>query len=258
MRAPESVPSNQLRDTLHKRAEVLDALSKRLQTKPELVETLDLSRSTIDRAVRDLEDADCVRRTDGEYHLTPLGRVSLDKHREYAETVDGLFRSETIINSLPKHACIDEAFLRRVDVYSADPKAPESALKPVLDKLKGPENIYGLAPVVLSIYTDVFERLVEDPQFQAEVIVHEAALDSLVEFHRERIRKLAERDSFDFHVTDRTIPYALWIVERATNPIAGITVHDNGGIRGLLMNDTTEAVEWARSQYDKHLSNTDT
>jgi hypothetical protein len=62
-------------------------------------------------------------------------------------------------------------------------------------------------------------------------------------------------DHFDFYVTDQELPYALWIMEHDEHPLAGITVHENGGVRGVLMNDSAGAVRWARDEYAQYLDN---
>jgi DNA-binding IclR family transcriptional regulator len=59
-----------LRDVLNKWSNVLRYLSEMSARKPELVDESSISRSTVDRAIRDLIEVDCVTETEGRYTAT--------------------------------------------------------------------------------------------------------------------------------------------------------------------------------------------
>jgi predicted transcriptional regulator len=252
---PKSEDSAELRATLHKRHDVLAALATEPQTKPELVDTVGPSRSTIDRSISALEETGCIERRGSDYHLTQLGRVSLAEHDRYKETMNGVARTEDVLNVLPDDTCIDPVFLNGVTIQSADPHAPESALEASITHLESTDRLVGLAPVVLSLYTDVLTTLVREHGLRTEILLHESTLDSLLEYYQDRFSAMDMSDHFDFYVTDQELPYALWIMEHDEHPLAGITVHENGGVRGVLMNDSAGAVRWARDEYAQYLDN---
>lgn len=64
----------ELSTTLAKRFECLAALVDQPRTKSELDEVLDYSRSTLDRAIRDLRDVNLVAYEDGIWKPTFLGQ----------------------------------------------------------------------------------------------------------------------------------------------------------------------------------------
>ncbi|MFC4359266.1 helix-turn-helix transcriptional regulator [Halobium salinum] len=250
---PKSGDSTELRATLHKRHKVLTALATTPQTKPQLIETVGLSRSTIDRAINTLEEIGCIERHRGDYQLTQIGRVSLTEHERYKETMDGAVRARDFLNALPDDAHIDPVFFNGVTVQAAAPHAPESALEASITQLETTDRLVGLAPVILSLYTDVLTSLVRDHGLQSEILLQESTLDSLREYYQDQFSAMDMTDHFDFYVTDQELPYALWIMERDKHPLAGITVHENGGVRGVLTNDSTDAVRWAREEYTQYL-----
>lgn len=244
--------STELRETVDKRYDVLAALASKPQTKPELVDTIDLSRSTIDRAVGALEDTGCIKRRGSDYHLTQLGHVSLDEYTRYRETITGVAAASDVIDALPADVHIDPVFFRGVTVHTANPHAPESALGESIEQLESTDQLLGLAPVVLSLYTDVLTDLVSEHDLRAEILLHENTLNSLVEYYQDGFSEIRMADYFDFFVTDQDLPYALWIMERDECPLVGITVHEKGGVRGVLMNDSPDAVSWARKVYEQY------
>jgi len=78
-------------DVVTKRYEFLVALSTP-KTKPELVASLDRSRSTVDRAVGALRDADLVERTGSEYVVTYAGRQATAAYEAFRDRLDALQR----------------------------------------------------------------------------------------------------------------------------------------------------------------------
>lgn len=242
-----------LRETLHKRYNVLAALATKPQTKPELVNTIDPSRSTIDRAISALEEVACIERRRTHYHLTQLGHVALTEHKQYRETMNGIARAEDILNVLPDDVDVDPAFLRGVSVQSSDPHAPESVLETSITQLESADTLVGLAPVILSIYTNVLTDLVRKQGLQVEIILHENTLDSLLKYYSDQFTTAEVTDYFDFYVTEQDLPYALWIMEQDDDSLVGITIHENGGVSGVLTNDTPDAVGWAYDQYTTYL-----
>ena len=95
--------STKLRSTLHKRHNVLAALAVEPKTKPELVDTVESSRSTIDRAISALEATDCIERLGSDYHPTQLGRVSLAEglaEFDNMNSVAGTLEERPLIHSL--------------------------------------------------------------------------------------------------------------------------------------------------------------
>lgn len=71
----------------------LDYLSDTVAEKRSLPEALDTSRSTVDRAIRTLEDHGLVIRTDGGYTATELGRLSAERYRAFVRDERALFET---------------------------------------------------------------------------------------------------------------------------------------------------------------------
>lgn len=242
-------PGEELRATLHKRSDTLAALAERPRTKPELVEEVGPSRSTVDRSISELEECGCVQRIGSKYHLTPLGRISLEEYRSYTETMDDIYEAGTVINALPDTVSIPSAFLCGASVYVADPNVPESALQPSIELLADANRLTGLAPVALTMYPKILDDLVGENDLEVEVVIERSTLETLLELSQERLERLIQGGDLTFLVTDESLPYALWIIEQPEDTYAGITVYENGGVQGVLINDSEAALSWARETY---------
>jgi len=59
---------------------------------------------------------------------------------------------------------------------------------------------------------------------------------------------LLEDENVSLQTASIPCSFGLWVVDSAE---AGITVFTDQGIRGILMNDTTDALDWATDQYER-------
>ncbi|AFK20884.1 hypothetical protein E6P09_18565 (plasmid) [Haloferax mediterranei ATCC 33500] len=243
---------DELLDVLHKRCTILEAVSDQPYTKPELVDVIGTSRSTIDRGIGDLKSVGCVERHNGKYSLTTKGRLALAEYTKYTDIVENLGRAGEILNYLPSDSPVSQAFLDDVSVYSSNPNVPDSALEASNKLLSSSTRLVGLAPTALSTYPHIIESSMRDQGISTEIVIEETVLDSIIEVRGEIMSRLASHEDVQFYRTDAELPYALWIIEQEDGATAGITVYENGGIQGVLMNDNPAAVSWARDVYREH------
>lgn len=243
--------TSDLRETVSKRYRVLQALADDPRTKPELVDRLECSRSTVDRATSDLLDVECIESTDvggSRFRLTQTGRVALEVERRYRDDADRLAALSALLNDLPSDAPMSEAFVSGADVYRSA-RAPDVALRPATELLVDADRMVGTATVVRNDYFDNLGGRLDDGGFELELVLDPELLAGIVENHDDEFERLLARDGVEAYTAETTIPYALWLTENGTDATAGITVHDDGGVKGTVVNGSARAVSWARSQY---------
>lgn len=144
-----------LRTVLANRHDVLCLLVAEPATKPELVDALDAARSTIDRAVRDLTDVDCVEPVDGRYRASTAGRIALSEHDEYRSGSEAVHDATAFVNALPVDSPPGVEMLRGCEITLAEPHAPEIALGHSIEVLDRATSMKGLAPVLLSRFPPI-------------------------------------------------------------------------------------------------------
>lgn len=249
----DSVTGDQVRDAVDKRTEVLTALSEEPRHKPALVDALDVSRSTVDRAIAELTDAGLVEREGSTYQATVSGTLALQTYTDYADRTDSLATATDIVNAVSDAARLDPVLLTDAEIHIAEPHAPEGALERVVTELRQANTLRGFVQVIKTSYVSMLHEEVVDHGLDIEVIVEREASDSLASLThgREMIVELFQSESFRVFETEAELPYALWVLEGDDHDVAGITVHDAGGIVGVVINDDEDAVEWCRSEYER-------
>jgi predicted transcriptional regulator len=252
----EAVDGEGLRDAVGKRADVLATIAGDAYRKPELVETLHVSRSTVDRALDDLLEAGLAESDGSTYRATTAGEVALAARRTYVDRTDAIADALPVLDALPDDAPVDPALLVGCTVHVPEPHAPESALAPVVDRLRTAERLRGFASVVKSSYVGIIHDQVVERDMTAEIVVQEGMRESLAGLARgrEQLQDLLAADTVSVLETDRPLPFALWLTDGPDGPFAGLTVHDadSGGVVGVLVNEEPAAVEWCESLYATH------
>lgn len=236
---------------LLKRAQTLDVLLTDPHTKPELVDALDCSRSTVDRAIDDLLEIDCIERTepnDSQYHATILGELMLQRHRDYLDGLQQLQDVRPILTELPADAPLSEAIIRDADVYRSV-HTPDIAFRPGQELLADATKLVGTAPVV---YREYFEGIIDrlnQGSFEFEVVMESSLFDTINQHYAAEFDTLTEFDSVQVYETDTSIPYGLWVMDHPATDTAGITFYNEGGGPGAIVNESTDAINWATEQY---------
>lgn len=241
-----------LRGVLDKRSDVLRYVRETPARKPELVDELPVSRSTVDRAIRDLIEVDCVTETEGRYTATKTGRLALTEHEGYVSTTDAIQQSAQLLNHLSESANVDPLLLEGASVTVAKPHAPDHALVPTTRLVENATTMKGLAPVVHRSYLTTLSAQFERDSFDAEIVAETDVISALSDFSTTLVDPFVRDESLSLYRTEERLPYALWLMETSTGTHAGITVYDSGGVAGTIVTDSAGAVAWARETYGEY------
>lgn len=239
--------------TLHKNSTCLRILTDDSRTKPELVDTLGCSRSTVDRKIRTLSENDLVEYADGNWKPTILGRLASQRRRSYLSAISDLANSASILSELDTDNPIDWRFLDGIDAYEADTAVPDGVVETLFDPTDKVTHIRGFAPRVLSGQMKLIYRNMSDASF--EFVLPTDVIDRLEDIHSEYMSGILASESVEVHRQTVPFSFGLWISD---DERAGIVVYTGRGIRGVLVNDTDEALSWADELYARTKEGTTT
>lgn len=248
----EELQGTTLRETVRKRSDVLDSLRSDPAPKPELVERLDVSRSTVDRAVDSLRETGLIRRTGGQYHVTVHGRLIVESYQEYVDATDALAKAAPILDTIPLDSGIDRSLLESGTIRLADPHAPENAITAAVEELQSAERLRVFSPIVKSNYINLVHEEVAEAGLDTDLVLGQGASESLASLATvtETLEGLLGAESFSLYTTDAELPYMLYLMTGGTDAV-GITVHDDGAIVGSVTANDPDAVAWGRERFDE-------
>jgi len=231
-------------DVVNRRADLLAALAAPRE-KRELVAELGLSRSTVDRALRELESMGLVTRWDG-YRLTIPGRLVAELYAEFTDALADVLPATDLLSVLPPDAPLDYAMLDDGTVEPAEPPAWTKPLDGVLTLIGRADRMRVMFPTISrSEFVEAYYEATVDGGLPLDMVVTPELADYLGTAHDERIREMLARDHFGLFVTEH-VPYGLGVGRSPDGASTALAVYGSGGeFRGLVRNEGLEAYVWA-------------
>lgn len=238
-------------DLLYRRASVLRELNTDAVRKRELAAVLDVSRSTIDRALRELTAHDLVERVDRRYRTTLAGRLALQAFEQWRAQAEGIEAALGVLSVLPRDAPITPAFFAGASVVTPTPLTPHSPAERNAELLGWADHVRGLISAVSEQYVDNYRAAVEDGT-AIELAFPTPTLQRLITTYDIAGDPVLDHDHVEIRETSETLPCSVKIHSNDGERIASLTVYGPDGLRGLVTNDSQAAVSWASSFIDRH------
>lgn len=242
--------NRRFRELLARRERVLDALAPGAMDQRDLRDALEASRSTVYKSLRELEDAGLVQQDDdGSYRLTQYGSLVHRRHSEYVARVDGLRAARSVLEALPDDLLVPLAFVERGRVVVASSHAPERPLDRLGVEAGRSSDYRSLSPIAVPRFLpDIHER-VERGDLVVELLVDSDAVEYLRAY--DRLDEALGTDGFDLLRTDEPFEFGLFICD--DRELAALFAYGpQGGVRGMLLSDATDAYRWADRTYRRY------
>jgi predicted transcriptional regulator len=245
----------EVRETVSKRSDVLASVRQAPAHKPELVDRLDVSRSTVNRAVDSLVETGMIRRGDAGYEITAHGELVLDAHEEYVATTTALGGAAPLLETLPAGETVPRSLIEDGVVRLAESHAPENALMEPIERLETAERLSVFSAVIKPSYLDLVQTEVEDSGLEADLVLGERATESLASLAGAigTADELLGAPEVSVYTTDADLPFTLFVAPETG--VAGIMTHREGRLVGSLTADADAAVDWARDRFESAREN---
>lgn len=246
-------PEKDVVDVLTRRIDVLDYLADATAGKDRLVTELGVSRSTVNRALRELEGLGFLTRVDGGYTASATGRLVARQYREFVAGLADSCDAQPVLAGVAPSAEMSPAMLRGASVYLAEPPTPFRPIQRITALATGAEEFRGLsASVAVPESIDRIADAVLRGELRAEFVFAERVAKHLRENRSDAIDEASSADRLSMYVTG-DLPYGLGIAygDDGANAFV-VTYGDDGDVRGAVVNDSPAAVEWAEEVYRRH------
>ncbi|MFC5366772.1 helix-turn-helix transcriptional regulator [Salinirubrum litoreum] len=237
-----------------RRGDVLRALADDGGRKCELDDELDVSRSTIDRAIRELEGLGLVERAEDGYFRTLSGTLALEEYDRFKSRMDGVLEARDVLSPLPSDADVDAAVVDGAEVVLADRHSPLRPARHQVEIVERASHVRAAASAVLPQHVDAYYQGIVERGMHAEIILSTPVMERVVADHDTKFHDSLTTGRVDLRQLDRDLSYSLMVASTPDGPVMGMLVYVQGGIRGFVGNDSQEAVSWARARLDDYWS----
>ncbi|WP_276282000.1 helix-turn-helix transcriptional regulator [Halorussus caseinilyticus] len=241
--------------TVVKRASFLDRLTDGPTSKRDLRDELNLSRSTVYKAVRELETHGLVTESDEGVELTLVGRLLADQYREFEARAAGVYDNESLLSVLPDDAPVTTDLLLGADTVLAERHAPTRPVTYIEALVRNADSVSGVVPVVLPQYVDLFHGELVTDDLTADLVLEDPVVEYLSDEHGERFGEALATGRLSIRRTDETLPFGLIAAEG--DGIILIGYEGGGELRGIIRNDTPAALDWGERVFRNYWDEAD-
>lgn len=246
------MPRNALTDTLHQRGRILSLFVETARPKRAVVDELDVSRSTVDRAVRDLEAQGLLERCEDGYVATVAGRVSDTVHERYRRTLADVDAATSLLALLDPDADVDERIVAGSTPIRATVPDQHAPLERLEEHIAASDTHYGVSAGDSGAgFGELFHEQVVAGELDVEFVFTDAMADHLRESMPDMWREMHAHGFEAYTVSD--IPFGVAICEQGEETTVALVVYDEQSrLAGILFNGTPDAVAWARETYERY------
>jgi predicted transcriptional regulator len=238
-------------NTLTRRRDVLAMLDGRPTRKPALATELDVARSTVDRAIRELQAEGLVVRGDDGFELTTCGGVAVDLYWRFASRLSAMCDAQDVVAQLPSREFAHPDVLSGADVERATTSAPDRPVRAFLDLVEESTHVRGFSPTAYGAYVDVFERRVVDGGMTAELVFGDDALAELTTTYLEPIQHAAATGRIDVYRVEQLPMAGVSVLTREDGSrVVAMGAYDGTALSALVVNETAKALAWADALVD--------
>jgi len=235
------------------RSEVLAAAADEPLHKPALVDRLPVSRSTVDRAVRELEAAGLVERTGDGVAATLAGRLAVDGFRRTRDRLAAVEDARDLLTGLPPDLDADPVIFEDAEVLRAEEPAPHRPQERLRESVRAAERYRGISDAVGDrLFVEEVESLVVEEGLTVEFILSEAVASYVADEYSDIARTVFDRGDVSLSVVP-DVPCGFRLVDLPDRAEVHIQVREDDTIpSGVIINDRPEAVGWGEAFFERH------
>lgn len=237
-----SKSSGRVLNTIAKRAEIIECILDGIDDKREIEDRLDVSRATVNRALRELEDADLIEVLGTDFEPTLFGVLSFEAFSRFRERSERLDDLRELLRLLPSDSQIDLRVVEGADSFRVDPRAPQETFRRVKESIKTANEVQAIISVITPLHVELLEQMV-DSEIRAELLIDNALIELLSTNYPDTFEAISRSTDVTFHETDNIPSFEVVIVN---SELLWIDIYSpDGAFRGLIRNTSEEAIEWA-------------
>jgi len=237
-------------ETVARRRELLALLADQPLDKASIVRRLDVSRSTVNRALSALESYGFVDRIDGRYTTTTAGDLVRQHLSETLSTVEGLMQARPLLAA----ADLDPppALFRDVTVVTAD-EDRHGPVRFLIDLLTDATAVCSAGAVFRGdVPTPVRERLLDDDALRMELLTSRETVDRMRAYHEPELRTLVSSARHDLRIADEFRRTTVAVVDTGRDETAVLVCYDEADEPiGLVHAADPASVAWARERIER-------
>jgi predicted transcriptional regulator len=239
-------------DVVQRRWGVLRTLRAGPKSKPELVDSCGVSRSTVDRAIDEITEARlCVREYGSGYRLTPNGRIVVGLFTAVGRGISGVRRATAKGVQFDVDDAGVGALFADAEIVTGEPYAPDRPLRAVSDWLRRADRLRGFTPAVVNEYVEICSDRLDRGTLELDLVITPEVSEFLFAEYTEEYGRDLDSDRAHFRTASLASSIGLALFEEGDDVTAALLSYGDGGLRGIAQTESRLGVAWAERRFEE-------
>jgi len=229
-----------LADTLDKRAPLLESLADGPRDQRDLRDALEVSRSTVYKSLKEVEEAGLVTECPAGYALTEFGRLAWQRHDDYRARLRRLRASRPLLDAIPDRRQLPPSLFEEGRVAVPGRHAPERPLTRLEELSPTANRLRVASPAGMPRYfTDIHDRVTADDQRVTMVLEPDGLARLSADY--DDFEAAVETPELDLRVVEDELPFAITVFDADE---LGLFAYDDGVLVGSVYADDEASLRW--------------
>lgn len=216
---------------------------------------LDISRPTIDRAFRRLEELGVISSAGTDYQMTLIGRYLYEEVTDTLEAVETFTKSKPLLEHLPPETELPIHLIKDGKILESNPQIPIPLFQTVREKLENCTEFKAVFPVFMPEYLRMVHEETVDDGKSGHLFLPEESISTLPERYQIMFHDLLDSESCSLWSTGEPMEHAIVLLD---NQVVWVGCYGPaGGLSGAIVNETDAAVEWSQARFDSYQNDGD-
>ncbi|WP_224450534.1 helix-turn-helix transcriptional regulator [Haloprofundus salilacus] len=233
-----------------KRADALRALRNGPMTRANLMDVLGVSRTTIHRTVRSLEEQDLIIQKGSTFELSAFGRTVADEVSTYRRRLSAAQHVKSFLETISDAPFdLDVGLLAEATVTKVEPTNPYAPVGRFMELLKQSETLRGFdTTTVAPIYVEEIREEILGGM-ETDIVYLPTVIEDMLDAYPDDLTAAAESGRLSLWKHDE-LPFGLAIFDERI----GLGAYDDetGMLRVFVDTDAPEARKWAVDLYRQY------
>lgn len=241
----EGDAGRELLGVLLARQEFIACLRDHPSTKPELVAECEVSRSTVDRGIGDLEEAGLVCRVQSRYELTLFGEIVERAFASLFDRMSAFASVSDLLAALPGDVGLDATLFEQATVHRGEGMGITTALS----TFAGASVVRVVDPRLPLLYMGLVQGGEQLGDADVTVLVRREMLRELASHIPETLLEF-EASGNRLQELDAPLPFSFALLDRVTGRELCLLLGSGEGGLAVVTTSDPNALEWGELLYD--------
>lgn len=227
-------PPPTLLNTINDRIAFIRCLQGGNTTKRTLTEELDVSQSTVQRAVNELERLDLLQTTMDGYELTTFGRLSYQVWERSLITLETLISAKGLFPYFDTESLMTLELFEKGEVVLTDFQDPLRPIHRLEEMITDGDQVRSISPTSLPRYVEFLTTQAKDHNLKVDIAFSETCINHLWDERRNELETFLRSDQCTCWQVSNTFSIGLAVID---DRAVWIGFYDSdGSIKGAIVN----------------------